>query len=66
MRIKIEEDERTSERELEDGTSVLDLLETLGKYPDAHIVLINGTPVPLTQVLRSSDDVRVIKVASGG
>ncbi|QLH75763.1 MAG: hypothetical protein HPY73_09130 [Methanomassiliicoccales archaeon] len=52
--------------ELADGSTVEDLLRKMGLYPDAHIVLRGKVPVPITERLVDSEELRVIKVASGG
>jgi sulfur carrier protein ThiS len=42
------------------------LLESLGRYPDGHIVVLDNVPVPLTEHLSDGDNVKIIRVASGG
>lgn len=66
MRIKVIEGGKTTEIELKEGSTVEELLSHLGKRPDAHIVLINGVPIPITEELRGMEEVRILKVASGG
>lgn len=48
------------------GASVEDVLRSMGLYPDAHIVLRGRTPVPMTEIVTDGEQLRVIKVASGG
>jgi sulfur carrier protein ThiS len=46
--------------------TIEDLLRKLQLYPDAHIVLRGKTPVPLSDRPHDGDELRIIKVASGG
>jgi sulfur carrier protein ThiS len=66
LRVIIEENGEAIEREFSDGLDVCGILGTLGRYPDAHIVLIEGNPVPLTDAPDEGDTLRIIRVASGG
>jgi len=54
------------ELRLPDGSTVENMLDSLGLYPDAHIVVRGKVPVPLGTPLMDGDRLRVIKVASGG
>ena len=49
-----------------EGSTVENMLSSLGLYPDAHIVIRGKMPVPLDEVLVPGDVLRIIKVASGG
>ncbi|MGD0057743.1 MAG: hypothetical protein ABSB83_07900 [Methanomassiliicoccales archaeon] len=51
---------------LDSGSAAADLLTILGLLPDAYIVVRGGLPIPITQVLRDHDRIRIIRVASGG
>jgi sulfur carrier protein ThiS len=51
---------------LEEGSTVEKLLGEMNLFPDAHIVLRGKTPVPLSEVLKNGDELRIIRVASGG
>jgi sulfur carrier protein ThiS len=52
--------------ELDEGSSVEDMLRSLHLYIDAHIVTIHNHPVPSTYVLREGEELKIIQVASGG
>ena len=51
---------------LPEGAKVLDVLEQLKLFADAHIVLRGKSPVPITETVRDGETLKVIKVASGG
>jgi len=55
-----------SDVQLEEGSTVEKLLAEMNLFPDAHIVLRGKVPVPLSDVLNDKDDLRIIRVASGG
>jgi sulfur carrier protein ThiS len=65
-RITVLVNKKEQALELPEGATVAVLLDTLKLYPDANIVLRGKTPVPLTEVVRDGDSLRVVKVASGG
>ena len=52
--------------ELEDDATGQVLLEKLGLAPDAHIVTIEGDPIPLDEELRDGEKIGIIRVVSGG
>lgn len=55
-----------SDVKLDEGATVEKLLAEMNLFPDAHIVLRGKTPVPLSVKLQDKDDLRIIRVASGG
>jgi sulfur carrier protein ThiS len=66
VNVKVVLNKRSEELVLADGTTIEGMLKKLDLYPDAHIVLRGKTPLPLTDSPRDGDELRVIKVASGG
>ncbi|MFP4170921.1 MAG: thiamine biosynthesis protein ThiS [Methanomassiliicoccales archaeon] len=51
---------------LEREGTVGDLLDALGLFPDAHIVMRDGTAIPITERVKEGENFRLLKVASGG
>jgi sulfur carrier protein ThiS len=54
------------EMDMPQGATVSTLLESLGLFPDANIVLRKKVPVPLGELLEEGDALRIVRVASGG
>ena len=52
--------------EIDEGSSVEDLLRSLHLYVDAHIVTSSNRPLPITRKLHECDELSIIQVASGG
>jgi sulfur carrier protein ThiS len=66
MKVTVVLNKRSEVLDLEGDATIEDLLGILDLYPDAHIVLRGKTPVPLSDRPRDGDELRIIKVASGG
>ena len=66
MRVKVEQKKGKSEVAIKSESTVEDLMRKLQLHVDAHIAIISGHPVPLTHVLQEGDEIRIVKVASGG
>lgn len=64
--VNVTFNKETRALELPSGSKVEDVLNSMGLYPDAHIVFRGKVPVPITERLKGSEELRVIKVASGG
>lgn len=64
--LTVEVDRKAKEIRLPEGSTVQAMLDSLGLYPDAHIVVRGRTPVPVDSPLLDGDQLRIIKVASGG
>lgn len=56
----------TKEMEMSDGSTILQLVRSIGVRPDEVIVIIKGTPVPIDRVLHDGDKVELLSIASGG
>ncbi|MCU0858996.1 MAG: MoaD/ThiS family protein [Thermoplasmata archaeon] len=52
--------------DLEDGSTVEQLIRALSYLPDGWIALRDGVPVPLDEVLHDGEEVRLFSVVSGG
>ena len=48
------------------GATAGDVLKKLALHPDAYIAMMGNRPVPLTKEIRDGEEVRIVKVASGG
>jgi len=64
--VIVEANGNSSKRSLESGSTAADLLRLLDLLPDAHIVVKDRLPIPITQALKDGDRIRIIRVASGG
>ena len=64
--VTVELDRKAKEVRLPEGSTVEAMLDSLGLYPDAHIVVRGRTPVPVDSQLMNGEQLRVVKVASGG
>lgn len=53
-------------RKLSDGSTVLDLVRSMGVRPDEVLVIMKGSPVPMDRVLRDGDAVELLSIVSGG
>lgn len=56
----------TKNVEVEKGSTVSDVIKSLGLYPDAWIPVKGDTPIPLDDVLEDGDELKLIAVVSGG
>jgi sulfur carrier protein ThiS len=52
--------------QLDEGSTVEDLLRSLRLYIDAHIVMSGNRALPSTDQLHNGQELRIIQVASGG
>jgi sulfur carrier protein ThiS len=66
LRIILEENGNSTEMNFKESIDASDLLESLGRHPDGHIVIRDDLPIPLTETLLDGDRIRIIRVASGG
>jgi sulfur carrier protein ThiS len=66
MRIRVVRGEKTVTITVAKGATAEDVLAKLSLHPDAFIVMMGKRPVPLTKELAEGDEVKIIKVASGG
>ncbi len=54
------------EVELPEGATGYDLMKSLGLAPDVHIIARSEVPIPVDEILRDGERLRVIAVVSGG
>jgi len=66
MRINVTFGRASSETDLEDNSTALDLLRAMRLRPDAFIISRSGAVIPVDSELREGDSVTLIRVASGG
>jgi len=66
IRIKILPDNSTKVVDIEQGSTINDLLKKIQLKPDAIIVLRNDFPIPVDDVLTDEQEIHIIQVASGG
>ena len=52
--------------EVDEDSSVEDLLRSLNLFVDAHIVTSSNRPLPITHRLHDGEELVIIQVASGG
>ena len=64
--VHVDFNKKIQDVQVQKGASVEDVLRSMGLYPDAHIVLRGKMPVPMTEIVIDGEQLRVIKVASGG
>jgi sulfur carrier protein len=64
--LTVEVDRKAKDVRLPEGSTVETMLDSLGLYPDAHIVVRGKVPVPVDSPLVNGDQLRIVKVASGG
>jgi sulfur carrier protein ThiS len=66
IELTVEVDRQERVLQFPEEATVGSVLDSLGLFPDAHIVVRGKTPVPLDAPVVQGDRLRVIKVASGG
>jgi len=52
--------------EVDESSSVEDLLRALHLFVDAHLVTSSNRPLPITHKLQEGEELTIIQVASGG
>ena len=69
MRVKVQLMPQQKELQdilLDNDATGQDLLNKLELAPDAHILTKDGSPIPLDEELSDGDNIKIIKVVSGG
>ncbi|MCG7841456.1 MAG: hypothetical protein MIO87_06010 [Methanomassiliicoccales archaeon] len=66
MEVKVAFNKRTEVLSIDDEETVEGLLKVMDLFPDSHIVIRGKSPIPLTERIREGDELRIVKVASGG
>ncbi|MFQ5552655.1 MAG: hypothetical protein ACE5EW_02935 [Thermoplasmata archaeon] len=52
--------------DLEEGATGFELLDALGRNPEAHLLLRGRSPIPMDAPLDASGDFAVVAIISGG
>ena len=52
--------------ELKDNVTALELLKKINLIPDEVILIRKNSPIPVDEILNDKDEIKIIKVASGG
>lgn len=52
--------------DLEEGSTVEQLVRKLSYLPDGWIAVREGQPIPMDEALKDGDDLKLISVVSGG
>lgn len=66
IELTVEMNRKQNVLQLPEGSTVEQLLDSLGLYPDAHIVVRGKVPIPIDSPVIENDLLRILKVASGG
>lgn len=69
MKVKIRllpSKKKTRTIEVKKGSKVIDAMLEMDLYPDAWIPVRGDAPIPLDEVLRDGDELKLIAVVSGG
>ena len=66
MRIRIVRGDKVQMLSLRKGATAGDVFKKLALHPDAYIAMMSNRPVPLTKEIKDGEEVRIVKVASGG
>ena len=48
------------------GQTIEEAMRSNGFHPDSYLYMVDGKPVPMDTVISDTDNVRAIRVASGG
>ena len=66
IKVKISRTNETKEIDLDNGTTVQDLLKKINLKPDTIIVLNNNKPIPIDNELKNGEELTILLVSSGG
>jgi sulfur carrier protein ThiS len=66
IRVKLIPQNTSQEIEIQNGSTILDLLRKLNRKPDGVIVLRNKTPLPVDDIIPDDQELSIIQVSSGG
>jgi len=64
--VELSREKVKKEIDLEEGSTVLDLLKKLKLKPDTIIVMNNNMPIPDDDILHDNQSLSIITVSSGG
>jgi sulfur carrier protein ThiS len=66
IRVKISRSDKIKEIQMENNSTILDLLNKLNFKPDTVIVIKNDMPIPIDETLENDQELSIIQVSSGG
>ena len=66
VRVKLPRSDKIKEVNIENGTTIENLLIKLDYKPDTVIVMNNNKPLPIDDVLKDESELIIIQVSSGG
>ncbi|MFQ5985995.1 MAG: hypothetical protein ACE5KQ_01380 [Thermoplasmata archaeon] len=66
LRVRTLPDGEDHTVDLEEGATGFELLEALGRNPEAHLLLRGRIPIPMDAPLDASGDLAVVAIISGG
>jgi len=66
IQVKILTDNNTKKLEVNKGSTVSEVLKQLQLKPDTVIVLNDDIPIPVDEKINERQEVKIIRVASGG
>lgn len=65
--VELQAEERgTRTVEVPEEATAADVVEALSYHPEAHVVIREGTPLPLDAPIEDGDEVTVLRIVSGG
>ena len=66
MEVTVLYENKKTTVQIAEGSTAADLLSTLELRPDAHIILRQQKPIPVDCPLTAGEELKLLKVASGG
>jgi len=66
IKVKLSRINETKEIQLENGSTIENLLEKLNLKPDTLIILDKNVPIPVDSILNHNQEITIVKVSSGG
>ncbi len=54
------------EVKIKNGMKICDLIEKININPDIVIALKNNLPIPIDSIVRNNDEIKIVRVVSGG
>jgi sulfur carrier protein ThiS len=64
--VKLSRPDKIKKIQIENNSTILDLLIKLDLKPDTVIVMRDNSPIPIDEKLENDEDLSIIQVSSGG
>jgi sulfur carrier protein ThiS len=64
--VKLSRSDKIKKIQIENNSTILDLLIKLDLKPDTVIVMRDNSPIPIDEKLENDEDLSIIQVSSGG